>query len=79
MKVHPNVIGLQAVNAAKRLTRGPLGNWTGMLASRMQATSAHPLIFSHCRGIRYLMNRSVRLLNCKHMSRFSWAVGGVAR
>jgi hypothetical protein len=26
-----------------------------------------------------LMNRSVRIVNCKHMTRFGWAVEGVAR
>jgi hypothetical protein len=45
----------------------------------MQPTSAHPLILHDCRGISSIMKRSVRIANRKHMTRFGWAVEGVAR
>jgi len=51
----------------------------GVLASWMQLTSAHPLILRNDCGIDILMNRSVHIANRKHMTRFGWAVEGVAR
>lgn len=49
------------------------------LASRLQLTSAHLLILRGCRGTERLMIKSVRKINCNHMTRFGWAVGGVVR
>jgi hypothetical protein len=45
----------------------------------MQPTSVHPLILRDCRAIGVLMIKSSRKLNCNHMTRFGWAVEGVAR
>jgi hypothetical protein len=49
------------------------------LASRLCRTSTHPLILRGCRDISTLMIKSVRKINFVHMTRFGWAVEGVAR
>jgi hypothetical protein len=45
----------------------------------MQPTSVHSLIFARLLWYSRPMNTSVRILNCKHVTRFGWAVGGVVR
>jgi hypothetical protein len=50
-----------------------------LLASRVRATPAHPLILRDACGNRCVMIRSVRTANRKHMSRVCRAVEGVVR
>jgi hypothetical protein len=45
----------------------------------MQPTSAHLLILCDRRAISLLMIKSSRKINFVHMTRFGWAVEGVAR
>jgi hypothetical protein len=45
----------------------------------MQPTSVHLLILRDCRAIGFLMIKSSRKINFVNMTRFGWAVEGVAR
>jgi hypothetical protein len=49
------------------------------LASSVQPNSAHLLILPDCRAIRVAMIKWSRKVNFSHMTRFGWAVEGVAR